>query len=294
MNRWHNDIKDDEIRVISSDVSSGMNAIGKRRKIRTVVWLVTAVFVIAAGALFYEVLSTGDDKDDEEHVVVEENAGTLKLVTNNNAGKAERKKGYVEKTDTTVNKIPLVVFTPRFATARLQRGIETLRDTAAVLVLQAADVRKDNGEIVGAYVSEGNLISKGQAKSGFCAIIGGTPVIGVSDATPYLEQAIETNGYFFRQYPLVVGGQVVENKPKGKAIRRALAELDGETAVVISKVRITFHEFSQALVDIGVSNAIYLVGSGTYGTAVDSSGKRIKFGKEVATTSPNINYIVWE
>lgn len=283
MNRLHNDIKDDEIRIISSDVSSGMNAIGKRRKIRTVVWLVTAVFVIAAGALFYGVLSTGDDKDDEEHVVVEENAG-----------KAERKKGYVEKTDTTVNKIPLVVFTPRFATARLQRGIETLRDTAAVLVLQAADVRKDNGEIVGAYVSEGNLISKGQAKSGFCAIIGGTLIIGVSDATPYLEQAIETNGYFFRQYPLVVGGQVVENKPKGKAIRRALAELDGETAVVISKVRITFHEFSQALVDIGVSNAIYLVGSGTYGTAVDSSGKRIKFGKEVAATSPNINYIVWE
>lgn len=30
-----------------------------------------------------------------------------------------------------------------------------------------------------------------------------------------------------RQYPLVVGGQIVENKPKGTSKRKALATLNG-------------------------------------------------------------------
>ena len=33
----------------------------------------------------------------------------------------------------------------------------------------------------------------------------------------------EKGGYFFRQYPLVDNGVLVDNEPKGKAIRKAIS-----------------------------------------------------------------------
>lgn len=101
------------------------------------------------------------------------------------------------------------------------------------------------------------------------------------------------NGYFFRQYPLVVGGQIVENKPKGRAIRKALAELDGRIYAVSSLERMSFHDFSQALVDLGVRNAIYLVGANSCGIYRDAQGKVFTFGTIPSEQLANINYIVW-
>ena len=75
-----------------------------------------------------------------------------------------------------------------------------------MLVAQAADVRRDNRQIVGAYVINGEMLSRGKAKSGFCAIIGDEVMIGVAQTTPLLERATEENGFFFRQYPLVYEG----------------------------------------------------------------------------------------
>ncbi|MCM1292361.1 MAG: phosphodiester glycosidase family protein [Bacteroides sp.] len=201
--------------------------------------------------------------------------------------------GFVDISDTIVNNVALSIFKPIDMTPTLHIGSEVLNDSTAKFVVQAADIRRDNGGIVGAYVDKGELISKGQAKSGFCAIIGGKINIGVAEATPLLEQALETDGYFFRQYPLVVANQIVENKPKGKSLRKALAEIDGEPIVVMSREKLTFHDFSQSLVDLGVNNAIYLVGSTTYGFVVDSNGKKIEFGRQVNQMPQNTNYIVW-
>ena len=162
-------------------------------------------------------------------------------------------------------------------------------------MVQAADVRGDNGEILGAYVSEGNLLSRGNSKAGFCAIINGKLIIGVADYTPYLEQAIESGGYFFRQYPLVVGGQAVENKLNLSSLRRALAELNGEIVVIMGDKKQTLNEFSQTLVDLGVSNAIYVIGGNEApGYAKDEKGNRIEFGKKCDSPYPNSNYIIWE
>ena len=79
--------------------------------------------------------------------------------------------------------------------------------------------------IAGAYVVKGELLSKGEAKAGYCSIVNGEVNIGVADATPMLEEALMKDGYFFRQYPLVAGGQLIENKLKGAALRKALAVL---------------------------------------------------------------------
>lgn len=201
--------------------------------------------------------------------------------------------GFVSISDTLVNKIPLTMFKPTNLAPTLQIGTDVLNDSTVRFVVQAADVRGDNGGIVGAYVNKGELLSKGQAKSGFCAIIGGKINIGVADATPFLEQALETDGYFFRQYPLVVANQIVENRPKGKSLRKALAELNGETVVIMSQEEMTFHDFSQSLVDLGVTNAVYLVGGKGYGFAIDSEGRKNEFGRQLKNMRPNTNYIVW-
>ena len=56
----------------------------------------------------------------------------------------------------------------------------------------------------------------------------------------------------------------------------------------------TLNEFSKTLVDLGVTNAIYLVGSSAYGYAIDEEGRRIEFGLETDNPLENTNYIVWK
>ncbi len=207
---------------------------------------------------------------------------------------AEQLKSYAAIRDTTAAGRKFTVFTPVDATPGLELGAKSIFDSTATLIVQAADIRGDNGQILGAFVLDGELISTGQSKSGFCAIIGGEITIGVANATPYLEAAIDEGGDFFRQYPLVVGSQIVENKPIGRSFRKALAELDGKIRVIISRERMTFHEFSQALVGLGVKNAIYLVGSTSYGYARAEDGSLMTFGKPVYDISENVSYLVWK
>lgn len=247
-------------------------------------------------AVSYLIISNNSDDDSLELVTnepaeVQENIEEIKQDTIIESEPITA--GFVAISDTLINKTPLTIFKPTNLTPTLHIGTDVLNDSTAKFVVQAADVRGDNGGIVGAYVNKGELISKGQAKSGFCAIIGGKINIGVADATPLLEQALETDGYFFRQYPLVVANQIVENKPKGKSLRKALAELNGEPVVVISREQMTFHDFSQSLVDLGVANAIYLVGGKGFGFAIDSEDRKNEFGRPLNNMLPNTNYIVW-
>ena len=89
-------------------------------------------------------------------------------------------------------------------------------------------------------------------------------------------------------------GHLIENRPKGKAIRRALCEWSGEIVVIESLTRESFYDFAQALVDFGVEYAIYLVGTDvTYGWYVNEDNKRIGFGNPWEILPVNVNYIVW-
>ena len=290
------DIKDDEIRVISSGNNDDGNPYNrpttKRKWIVTVSILVVLACVMTVVYLIFAKNSKEDSLEiiTNETVVYQEN--TEDIVPDTIISEP-LSVGFISVSDTIINRIPLTIFNPTTLTPTLQIGTDVINDSTVRFVVQAADVRGDNGGTVGAYDNKGELISKGQAKSGFCAIIGGKINIGVADATPFLEQALETDGYFFRQYPLVVANQVVENKPKGKSLRKALAELNGETVVIMSRKEMTFHDFSQSLVDLGVANAIYLVGGKGYGFAIDSEGRKIEFGRLLKDMRPNTNYIVW-
>ena len=198
-------------------------------------------------------------------------------------------------TDITVNDIPLRVYLPLNSVPHLEVGYGvTKKCQNSILFFQAADVRADNGKIVGAFVLQGKPLSWGLSKRGFCAILDGNVSIGVADNSPLFEKATEEEGDFFRQYPLVDNGRLVENELKNKSIRRALCEINAHIVVVETQSVESMHDFSQALVDLGVQNAIYLVGSSAMGWSMDIHGNGTKMGLWDPRKIKNISFIVWE
>ncbi len=207
--------------------------------------------------------------------------------------------GYTEIKDTLINDIPIKIFIPHNAEMSLHIGRMDKEDKSIIYAAQAADVRADNGGIVGAFVLKGEPRAWGLSKKGFCASINGEVTIGVAENSPLFEKATEKGGFFFRQYPLVKDGQVIDNEPKGKSIRRAICDRQGEIFMVETGTIESFHDFAQALADLGVDQAVYLVGSSAYGWAVDESETTYEFGEDNYYTGrrrmpKNTSYIVWK
>ncbi len=205
---------------------------------------------------------------------------------------------YTEVVDTVVNDIPFKIYIPHNAVMSLHHGIIDLKDTTIVYVAQAADIRADNGNIVGDFILKGEQISRGIIKRGYCASINGQIFIGMGNGDGFLNETITQGGYMFRQYPLVHNGKWINNKPKGKSIRRSICQSKGQTFMVETISRESFSDFAQSLVDLGVDNAIYLVGSNTYGWAIDQDNIKHEFGNkeyytDIQNIPQNINYIVW-
>lgn len=289
MSKKTNDIADDEIRIISS---SEPNPRKKRKR-----WLTIYLPIIALGLLALAIVlifSPFDGETEDDQPAQAQNGLAATTAAIEPKGNPANAKGSVTVIDTVINDNGLLILYPDNLRPRLTIGSDKLDDPSILLATQAADIRGDNGQIAGTFVMKGEVISKGEAKAGFCSIINDEVVIGVSDATPMLEQALTEDGYFFRQYPLVVGAQIVENKPKGKALRKALAEIDGKICVIMSKEKLTFHDFSRLLIDAGARNAIYLVGSTSYGFYVDERGEKILTGETPKTDFENVSYIIWE
>lgn len=202
--------------------------------------------------------------------------------------------GFIEIADTIINDIPMRLYLPHHVSMSLHLGALDRGDSSIIFAAQAADVRADNGGIVGAFVLKGEPKAWGLSKKGFCAIINDTVTIGMAENSPLFEEATEKEGYFFRQFPLVHNGQLVENEQRGKSIRRALCDRNGEIFTVETLSAESFHDFAQALADLGVDQAIYLVGSDAYGWATDAEGQRHEFGNPDPPKKKweNISYLV--
>lgn len=255
-------------------------------KKKWIVIAVIAVLIIAAILIIFIRKDTPDyyfEPETEETVLSES-----KTLVNDTV------MGYIEVLEETINDVPMYVYIPHHAEMSLMVGSPDKSDSTIVFITQAADIRGDNKEIVGDFVLKGQKLSRGVAKTGFCAVINGDITLGVSTDTPLLQQAIDSAGYFFRQYPLVNDGVLVENNPKNKSIRRALAIRSGKAIIVESRSVESFHDFSQALIDIGVTSAIYLVGTNVaYGWYYTPEHKKVEFGVE-QTDLENTSYIVWK
>ena len=300
------DIRDDQIRVIGSEVIE-KPLLRRRWVIVSLLLLAFSIVVLLAllwsgrsgSAVAEEIPAPVEEVEPAlfepmEPVVLEETvpSASLGIITDSIVP------GFVEMKDTLINDIPLRLFIPHNAWMSLHIGKMDTSDTTVVYAAQAADVRADNGGIVGAFVLKGEPLAWGLSKKGYCASINGVVSVGVADNSPLFEQATESGGYFFRQYPLVSDGVIVENEPKGKSVRRGICDRQGEIFMVETGTAESFHDFSQALVDLGVDQAVYLVGSSAYGWAVDEGGELYEFGDKNyyggrRRQPKNTSYIVW-
>ena len=307
------DIREDEIRIIGEGaIVPTKSANAKRSYLKNIIISIVIIVAIAFIAAYFifrnKALYAPEPEffesrtDCIEHIEYSKDRITIEelqalrapfgRVVDDDVG------GFCEIKDTVINDIPLKIYIPHNAEMTLHVGRIPQENKDIVYIAQAADVRADNGGIVGAFVLKGKPMSWGLSKRGYCASINGEVSIGVAENSPLFEQATEENGYFFRQYPLVDRGEIVENELKGKSIRRAICGRMGEIFMIETLTPESFHDFSQALVDLGVDNAVYLVGSSAHGWAVDENGERHEWGKlniyKGRHKMPkNTSYIVW-
>lgn len=293
------DIRDDQIRIVGEGV--------ERKSLSRNLWIVI-ISIIGVVALALLILLPSKEETIEKlsapepalfEPVIEAEPKAEPVATEWFGREVDSlQKGFTEIRDTLINDISIRLFIPHNAEMSLHVGKMNRDDESVIYAAQAADVRADNGGIVGAFVLNGEPLAWGLSKKGFCASINGVVTVGVADNSPLFEQATEFGGHFFRQYPLVSNGELVDNAPKGKSVRRAICDRRGEIFMVESGTPESFHDFAQALVDLGVDQAVYLVGSSAYGWAVDESGAVHEFGEDNYYTGrrrmpKNTSYIVW-
>ena len=248
------DIADDEFRVIGG----GRRQPGKKK----FPWLWLAVACLVAIAVVLLLIALG--RQDRPSAGVFENEAVSAPVTPRQiiGAPTDTAAGpYVEIVDTLINDVELSIYIPHNSTPVLGVGNPDAKLRKGILAFQAADIRADNRKILGAFVLKGEPLAWGLSKKGFCAIIDGKVTVGVSENSPLFEEATEKGGYFFRQYPLVDRGVLCESELKGKTMRKAICDRAGQIFVVVSETDESMHDFAQALIDLGVDNAVYLVGS---------------------------------
>lgn len=196
--------------------------------------------------------------------------------------------------DTLIDSIHLHIFTPYNTVPALHVGPFDTTDANIVFATFAADLGYEKGKIIGPFVCEGEVLSYGGGrKLGYCAIIDDNITLGVSENSSLFEEAIESSGYFFRQYPAVDNGVMVKNNPKNAAFRRALCMLDGKVCIVATFDRVLMNDFATALVKLGVDNAIFLIGGNAEGWYRTQNGTLHQLGETYVKGNPNINYIVF-
>lgn len=161
-----------------------------------------------------------------------------------------------------------------------------------VFAAVAADHRADNGEIVGEFIYNRQLMSRGTRKSGYCYVSpDGLLSIGIGSGEEAKKLALKEGGTFFRQYALVMDGEMQPNTLKGKAKRRALGFLDNKPVAVLTTERESIYDFSQALADYGLSHAIYLPGGNEYLAMQATQWKKLNSNNPPRSTFEN--YIIF-
>lgn len=278
------DINDNEIRVIGGDGGGG----GKKR-LPWWVWVIVGVVAvaIAAIALWPKQQPEEPTAPDTTTVTEPETTDIWHSNTDNTLSSC------TIVTDTLIDTLHLRIFTPYNATPELHVGRLDTADTDIILASMAADLRRDNGRIVGAFVHAGEPLSWGLSKRGYCAIFDGQITIGVAENSPLFEQATEQGGYFFRQYPAVDKGVMVENNPENASFRRALCLLNGKVCIIACTDRVLMNDFSATLVKLGVSEAILLVGGTADGWCRTDDGKMMRLGSSYAQNAKYMNHIVF-
>ncbi len=156
--------------------------------------------------------------------------------------------------DTEMNDISISTLHLVNMSTQLTQSVPEYKDSTMLLSVVATRKRAVGSDLV----IDGKLISRGKPMSGFCAIVNGNVAIGESKDDDVMNYCIEHGGSFFRQNMLVRNGEVLEVAIKGKAPRCALARQGNDMYVVYTSDEESVHDFAEAMVDIGVLDALLL------------------------------------
>lgn len=277
--------EEDEIQILGTP--------DNRRKRRGYAYWGAVIGLLLVGiALLFWLMPQGESGSPQDAAVSQE----LKELSQTDGNRMPER--YVEPeldiwTDT-INDVSMKFFQLTAAKARLCMGTPSEQDSTLLMVLPAADIRKDNLGIVGDFVLEGKQYGNGKRKEGYVAILDERLFLGVSSSDTVMNYCADHRGSFFRQYALVFDGQVVKNKLKGKSLRRAVARRDKDDSVyvIVSLQRESLYDFSEALADYGMTDAIYLPGGDAYAfyrkdTLLDY------LGTSQEHIYPNTNYLLF-
>jgi len=167
------------------------------------------------------------------------------------------------------------------------------------LSVAAAFTDKDLKSTTGKLIIDGETIFKNNNPklSGGCII--GNNSIKIIDKTnniDSLSKAVFNNHESYFQQALIVYNNkgIVWNLPNGdlKVKRRALIEFNNQFSICESASSLDIKKFQEALIDIGVKNAIYLdMGSWSEGWYKSVDAKQIKIGDNFSSTHLQTNWI---
>lgn len=281
------EIDDNEIRIIGTSDS------GRRHRWPWYGWLAVGLVLAALVAVTVAVLLLQTPSKNSLSPSPSERGWGEAFPSPSERGRGEASS--LRVFDTMINDVPLTIYSldcelPACPRASLQVGMPDREDTSLLLAVMAADVRADNRGIVGDFVVDGRQLARGEKKDGYCAILDGVPVVGRGgEAT--LKRAVDEKGCFFRQYVLVCEGVAMPPKPKGKNHRRALCVMGHGMFVVASGDRESYHDFATALADLGVDDAIALVGSESLLMYRAEGGLLHTIG--TSFEGDNVNFLVW-
>lgn len=266
-------IEDDEIEVLGTT---------KKERPKGKWWIAVCIALLCVLFIGYFLYEKEESGQEESVEIIPEEESNLRI---------PMRPEVVWRADS-INDVALNIYALQNLRAELALQMPNPDDTTIYFTLQAADVRRDNQEILGDFVLRGKQLARGKRKTGYCAILDGTISIGNSLNDEVKEYCIRQNGDFFRQYILVLDGEIQENRLKGKAMRRALAQQGKDFYIVTTRNRESLYDFSEALTDMGFTNALYLVGGISYGW-YRLEDKVYELGKEVENPLPNTRYLVF-
>lgn len=137
-------------------------------------------------------------------------------------------------------------------------------DSSIYMITRSSDYKlvNDRKEIIGDFINDGEILAKSNWRAGFMIIENGNAQIGINRSPKIFKHALNAKGSMFRQFALVSGGVKCSKQfeLKGKVTRCAYAIRNQSLYFIETVHPETMHGFSDALVELGFIDAIYITG----------------------------------
>ena len=149
--------------------------------------------------------------------------------------------------------------------AHMAFELPDLSDSTVYLVTRSSDYKltDDRKEIIGDFIYNGDVMAESDWRAGFMVIIDGNAQIGIDRSRDIFKHVKKNGGSMFRQLALVSAGTRCDKQfiLKGKVSRCAYARnRSGELFFIETVNPETLYGFSDALVEYGFVDAVYITG----------------------------------